>query len=82
MKDKSKQLTKREGNEMSKWVEVTVKIINQYIVEIEDNQPIELAGEVISQELFDFDEIETSLINDSDIEAYKRIVDKDKVYSL
>ena len=82
MKDKSKQLTKREGNEMSKWVEVTVKIINQYIVEIEDNQPIEFAGEVIAQELFDFDEIETSLINDSDIEAYKRIVDKDKVYSL
>jgi len=67
---------------MTKWVEVNVAITDQYIVEIEDDEEIEFAGEIIAQELFDFDEISTSLIDDKDVETYKHIIDKDKVYGL
>jgi hypothetical protein len=67
---------------MSKWVAVTVRITDQYIVELEDNEEIESAGEIISKEIFDFDEISTSLIDDKDVEVYKHIIDKDKVYGL
>lgn len=68
---------------MSKWVEVTVKSTNTYLVELEDNQPEEnAADEVINAITYDWDEIDQCVVSEEDAEDIKRHIDRDNIFTI
>lgn len=71
---------------MSKWVEVTVKSVNTYVVELEDDQAEEDAADIIIDNItYDWDEIDQSELYPADDEDLNQLIaqyDKDKVFKL
>lgn len=69
---------------MSKWVEVTVKSVNTYLVELEDDSFEEDASQVIIDCIsYDWDEIDQNEVEvDEPLEDFLRQYDKDKIYRL
>lgn len=67
---------------MSKWYEVKVTKIEFYAVEVEDNETESDAQTLVSDNCFDWDDIESSLQPESQLDNLLNNTDKDKIYSL
>ena len=66
---------------MSKWVEIRLVTFSDYLVEIKDDESQNDAEEIVSGDVFDWDEMTSKVVDDADeLESLKGHTDNDKIY--
>jgi hypothetical protein len=67
---------------MSKWFEVKVQTLNTYLVEVKNEEGNDDAEAVISDDVFEWDEMTSEEVPADQVETTKGFVDKNKIYAL
>lgn len=68
---------------MSKWFEVRAEILQVYLVEVNDNEDIEEAEEIVANEICgEFDNLLSEEIENEHVAAMKIGMDHDKILKL
>ncbi len=61
---------------MSKWVNIRCIGVKEVMVEIDDNETIDAAIKIASEEMFDYDDFTGNNVKESSVDSYKRNADE------